>query len=76
MNPHLSGNGVLWQNWSPLRTIADDAGGVAFGREHVQGPFSQLPLGVVVVAQTSHSKVNEEVHLLKLQRPGFMYDFV
>lgn len=58
--PHLSGNGVFRQNRGTLRSITGDACGITFGWEYVEGPLSQLPLGVVVVAQTPHPKSKQE----------------
>lgn len=58
--PHLSGKRVFGQNRGALGSITGDACGIAFGREYVEGPLSQLPLGVVVVAQAPHPKPDQD----------------
>lgn len=59
---HLPGYGVLWESGGPVGPLTGDVCGVSLGWEHVQGPLPQLPLGVVIVAQTLHSG-SEQTHV-------------
>lgn len=49
----------------PFGSITGHACGTAFGRDDVQGPFSQLPLGVVIVSQAPHPATIQKMGLLK-----------